>query len=1509
LIRQKRNIKTIFVISIFVFLIFLANLTPISDLNLNSNDNFISDNPINYESESPNSASLNLTEFITGQGTNQTVRLCMENSSNSINNQNGYFEIPSPANNMSLSSGDFLFNFNNNFTTNYIIEDDNALYSYYDKFRLSSTSSYMKVNNGTEYPSNGFKNLITNPSSSPPFNISSKNGLANFTICANFNGVTGSRGQVFSSIIRESILGFILNFTYRVSKDANVTVYMKDFYDTKSFKNITNTFKVSTSSSNNLNRTIVNENLNYINISDCSLIQFILRRTDATDFNITISKFNFTSIVGLTLPITNNSLALDFDLRGLNSTINGCYVWIRTLNITKARNAYLNISLYIANGTMARTAENLDFSGIEVKPNIILDSKIYYYNDYHGDKLTYFSFDKVKTDNLTRYNYFVVIKSNRSESGIFSLLTIPAVYPSGDNEPREHQIQILNDDGTWRAIISFDSDYPGATDLELDASEFKLNVTRGYMPSDFKINNAKTLLIQNLTVENYIISGLSTNSPNLEWGLGRWNYTLNSTLLCNPSKKFIISLTWNNTYIKGFKFNVNYTTEIFRSDNCTVYYHVNYDRLPEWTFNYTLNLNDIIFNHWNFTRLWYVYRNYFTAHNLTIPPDGSEVFNRIKGESLYSDLGYKFISVNSSIAKYSGKYSLNLTSPNAIYNEHSYINFKGILWETSGFMYGDNISVSVEIQFPSGYAPKINNGIANVTLHYPNGTALPGAKLISSNGRISDDGTKLIYDFDNQTILNITKSIKLGNNFPENEEDTYFLRFFWTNRSMAGCTSVPAYIDSYDIDLTNCTYDRNDGYNLLEGRQIHKVLNSYDLLIASINETTGINKPNFFPINTSINSNEGTFTYIIDNNPYNPIQVHMKNFLQNETILNPNEVVRFKVIVDNICDFGPVNVNISVKLVSLANEKWIIAQDISDSQTLGRNGDGDEVKEFTLDLKIPNMSPDSIWYGYNAPIRQSGAYAIVTVFIQNKEVGNYISRNCSLVVNKTDDLFEGYIIASYSATGAASYLKRFERHQCVYLPNKTTFMVNVYDDNYVSSYNQFIKQFNLTLDSDFVNTTIDPENIYNGQRFTISSILTTEFEVPIKNEDVYCQYYHAGNWINISNNPIKSNSNGSISFEINTLNLNIGSSLTVRLIWFGDTYILARSKEIPIDLNFQNNGISMQSDDDESLVFRNKINYFKLNFKNTGNSVLQITDIVVSIDDKDIEDYELINVDEYLLSRFEPGENFDVIIEIDIGDIDGSSLEIYVTINAVNILSNEPLSRQTTFNVKVLDKPLTDYVIEYSTFVILAIIVIGFLLVYIFVKRTNKKIELLIEEKVEERPKVSRYVKVSELKPEKIEEKEEEKLEKIDISEKAKEPKEKKELEENISKEMIAEEKLKEKAIEPVKLESVEKMDLEISPVEKVPEKIEEEKISLKREKKLPKKVKSKEKKQMEEVEKKPLSTKELVRLKKAEKRKGLFKKGGKKPKKLPKKVQVKKAKKKTTTDFDDLLKEKGLND
>ena len=111
------------------------------------------------------------------------------------------------------------------------------------------------------------------------------------------------------------------------------------------------------------------------------------------------------------LPINNTyQTALEFDLRGENSTINGFYAWIRTLNVTKAQNVKLNITLYRANGTISRDQTGDDL----IEPGLIngqISSVTLDVGDYTADKLSYFEFERSETANLNRSNYFIVIKS------------------------------------------------------------------------------------------------------------------------------------------------------------------------------------------------------------------------------------------------------------------------------------------------------------------------------------------------------------------------------------------------------------------------------------------------------------------------------------------------------------------------------------------------------------------------------------------------------------------------------------------------------------------------------------------------------------------------------------------------------------------------------------------------------------------------------------------------------------------------------------------------------------------------------------------------------------------------------------------------------------------------------------------------------------------------------------------------------------------------------------------
>ncbi|MFX1393386.1 MAG: hypothetical protein ACFFAH_07410 [Promethearchaeota archaeon] len=1509
MIRHKKEIKKIFLTGILIILIIISNFPKFNDIYSHSVDiNY--QNPIyNEKNEIPNISAINqINESISGTGVDQTVRVFASDESN-LTNQENFFEIPPPDSNTNLSHGDFYFNFYNNFTTDYVIEDDNALYpdsAYYESYQYETSTSYIEVHDGIEAPNNGYDDLIND--NIPEFNISSSGGLINFTIATEFDpdGTNPDFTQI--DFVRENIIGFLLNFSCNVTKDSNVTIYMKDFYDTGDFLNVTTTFEINSSLRNqDIDLVLINENLKFINTSGWCLIRFVFESLDSSDFNLTIfdlenneNEFNIYSLLVMELPISNQKhIALEFDLKGTSTTINGFYVWIRTLNLTKAKNAKLTISLYYANDTMGRTPTNLNWAGTtNIEPNLttgLIDSKNWTYNDYHGDKLFYFNFDSSKTSDLKRYNYFIVIKSNQSYEYVHSLVCLP-LGEYGDGEGVWDHLTLKSDNGGTNWILATWDEEPNIE--QLDVSQFKLNITRGYMPSDFKVGGINTLKIQNNTINNVTdlledITGqnaLNRDVPVLTWGFGRWNHYFTPSLGIYITK-FRVILTWNSTAtgIKGFKFDVNYTVEAFRTDTITSFYSAKYNKLPEWAFNYSLDLlSDPIFDEWNFTQFWYLYPSYFDAQDITIP-NSYQRYNDTNREFSFNELpNYEKFIVNKSIidpldkSEYTGTYSLNLTSPNAINDDtfmHSYINFKGILWETRGFMYGDNISVSLDIQDHNGFAP--STGRANVTLFYPNGTKVPDAlynPLYSENGEPNNDNTKLIYRFNNDTILEFIKSIPLATDLSEN--DHYSLGFFWTNDSIVGCMKIEIYMFIYDINLSACVFIPEDNINNLQGRVYYNFLRDYSLLIASINETTGDYEPNFYPVDNSLTQNEGTFTYRDKIRNY---VVYMKEFLQNETILNPEEIMKIKVQIQNLDLFFDLDVKIDVKLVSLANEEWIIAENSSITKKIGKYNPGhDDTEDFVVELTIPEFDPSElVWRGVNAPIRQGGAKTIVDVYIENNYAGSYICNNYSLLINDTDNKFEGYVIALKYSEGlsATTILEKFERDECVYQPKKTTFMANIYDKYYVSFFNQYIKEFdNLKLNSKFDNILINPENPLYGEFFNLSAVLSTEFGVPIPNKEVTLQYYKNGEWVNYSN-PKYTDINGSINFEVKSLELEYDTSLVMRLNWKGETYILNNSQEILVNIINQLNIISISSNDDESIVYRNEKAAITFELKNKGNSILRITDIEIDIEDESL-DYDIRGQNDIILNWFAPGKDTEIIVEIDISDTDFDELNIEITIIAINILSNEILVVRNEATVEVVDENINDvfikpvFVIEdldgnpifviqvYMIFVILLFALI-FVITMFYVKKTKKKMEIIAKEPTVTKPRRGRYVKITELEPEKVKKIEEPPLEAEEI-----------ELEE---------------------IKEVKTTDLDTLIEEEIAKKEEKPK---KKKKKLPKRVKKPSKKP-KKVSPEPISTKKIEKTKKIKK---------KKVKKEPKKVDLKRVKKKKKTDLDDLLKEKGLD-
>jgi hypothetical protein len=1327
LIRQKKDIKRLTIVVVTISLIFIStvlfnDLSNITEENRNNENGLI---------ELPYSSDLKINDIITSSGDNQDVRIYANNKSENLNNNQDFFEIPTySTDDMFLTYGDLNFTFQNNFTTDYILEDDNALQtipkSNFIAFEYNRIRPYSNIilGTGTDNINPPSLNNMFDTSNSTYLHLNATNGILNFTIKANFTDDTYTSPVISGNVVfnRTKILGMIQSLLLRLNLDANLTIQVLD-YAQSTWVNITKPVLINSSLGiQNIKNRFINTNLNFINLTDVCYIRFIFERSPHVTFNGRFYNFDLMSTLAFDLPITNSSyVALECDLKGKETSLNGFYAWIRTLDLTEAANTHLNITLYRANGTLVRTDDNL--RNVDIVPDYAdeIDSQLF---NYSKDNITYFSFDTVNTGTLNLSNYFITIKSNNSKD-VYSLVSLP-YFDYGDDGRTEHKLITTNDFGiSWKnAEKQIDTTNQPYTSGQLDASSFKLNVTRGYMPSDFIVNGSNTLKIEDLPIENLNITSYPYNeSSYLTWGIGRWNYNLSEPIEDNLANRFRINLTWDPSITKGFEFNVTYSINTFWVENASATYLASYDVNPEWVFRFTLDKNDPKFNNWTYIEFWYVYPNFMSAHNLT-NPNLTEILWQIDGESILESNPSKFkIIVNESYSILDGQYTLNLTSHNFIKEMKSFINFDGDLLETNGFMYGDNISIGVGIQDHNVKAPL--NGVLNATLFHPNGTRYPIPRLISSSGVI--DKSILYYDFNNNTILNLTKDVT-----PLGE---YNIGFIWLNGSAVGCKKLTIYIDTYDIDLTNLTYSSILKKNILHGEVRNKVFTNYTLLIASVNETTGISNPDFYPIN-----NDDIGQILTYNSGGQQLPLLIKTFNQSENILNPNELVNFKTTIQNIHPFIPVDVKIHVKLVSYANEEWIMAENMSNTVNLNFSGHIEDTYEFDVNLTIPSLDVVSkIWKGVNAPVRLGGAKTVVTVYLDDNVVGTYEPLDYSLISNKTENDFEGNIIGMRITEDVSTrnILNVFERDECSYFPESTLFLVNVVDKNVVSSYEQFTNEFTLNLNSKFTNTTIIPNNPIDGQVINISSILTTEFEVALTNRNVSCHYYYENLWVEIGSD--LTDSIGYISFLINTLNLEFENDLLLRLSWEGDS-INGVVKNITVNVIQDVNNLSISIRQNAVQIYRNRKNSFTVTVNNFGSSDLRLFNI--SVDIKNNLAYVIAEINYLELNLFSPGDATHLIIEIDITNI--QELDITFSITGQNLITGENVTVSLNSIFQVFDPPIFDYLIELFMFIMITIFALIWISAIIYSRRIKKRIEEPVEET--RRQRRGRYVKVSELK-------------------------------------------------------------------------------------------------------------------------------------------------------------------
>ena len=177
MVRRKNENKRLFFTILFIVIIFISNGLILSGSNQIQRETNVNSNIDNENSQSLKISSVGDT--ITGTGTNQSVRVYANNISVNQNDNQEYFEIPSSGSDeMYLTSGSFNFAFQNNYTTDYIIEDDDALslplasYISYDFNAFSNVT----FTNGTPLGAGDFSQFFDNSNSSW-IRVNATNGL------------------------------------------------------------------------------------------------------------------------------------------------------------------------------------------------------------------------------------------------------------------------------------------------------------------------------------------------------------------------------------------------------------------------------------------------------------------------------------------------------------------------------------------------------------------------------------------------------------------------------------------------------------------------------------------------------------------------------------------------------------------------------------------------------------------------------------------------------------------------------------------------------------------------------------------------------------------------------------------------------------------------------------------------------------------------------------------------------------------------------------------------------------------------------------------------------------------------------------------------------------------------------------------------------------------------------------------------------------------------------------
>ncbi len=742
----KRNAVSLFLASIFLFLILYQGVNQPSSLFDESTDTTILN--------SPTSANTDYEQSITGAGNDRSVRLFMDNKSSASGVDN--FNISSDNSNNYLNKGQYNLTISENFDTNYTLEDNSPL------------EYPLEENSATSINPHGFIENIPNSSVSNSLIL---NATAKFT----------------SGIYEKNILGFQVELTLTSSKGFLLSTFMRN-NDSQSYQ-LLETYSSEAVTSHDVRLYVRNENLLYLNSTDDAEFSFLF--TNATeDFSITIESISISAVKAYEIPIyEGGSVALEFDTKG-EATVYGFYAWVRSFNTTDSGyDGNLTIQLYDSNLTATnRTRYDIieyDYVGSSlITPDTSIAPRLEYtFENYTSDKPTWFGFENNLTgDSLEIGNYYIVISSNVSENvgRGYSLVTIPYDSDGLTNELVDHLLLENGTlDGEWQQVEDSSSS-------ECDAALFAINLTRAYYPEEIGLKIENEVVSSTYTFNDSIAYNVDDAYPQNQydaywWGCGTIDHVYDTPI---PTTNGImqVNLTWDTDIYSGpIEFEVEYGVQKYFDEIATTSFNLTLEELPAWNVNYTYDSTVDRFVNWTLMEAWYF-----------IPMDWEVSDFMYNATSYLANISYpttvdeqQVVKVQTQFIVNNGTYELQATSPNYVQNCEINLNYLGNLWPTNGFMVGDNISISVGVLDSNDKyvaSGEVTASLFNTTGH------LETSHILTDNS-IDENSTFSQYLFElNNSIINSVST-----------EGEYNVIVNWSNGEEAGILRRPFYVNKYVV--------------------------------------------------------------------------------------------------------------------------------------------------------------------------------------------------------------------------------------------------------------------------------------------------------------------------------------------------------------------------------------------------------------------------------------------------------------------------------------------------------------------------------------------------------------------------------------------------------------------------------------------------------------------------------------------------------------------------------------